>query len=458
MNFGVEDTIAAVATPLGEGGVGIVRVSGRDAVAVVARVFDGKRSLEEVGTHRLVHGTIVDRGETIDEVLVGVMKGPRSYTGEDVVEVGCHGGAFVVRRVLETVLRAGARVAERGEFTRRAFLSGKMDLMQAEAVLDMVRAKGERGRRAAFGQLGGRLSERISGVRDRLRECLVLLEISLDFSEEDWEGVERDRLGEVLEGEVAEIGTLCASFREGRLVREGVRAVLVGKPNVGKSSVLNALLGEERAIVTPMPGTTRDTVEEWLDVDGMGFRVIDTAGLRDGGDEVEMEGVRRTRLRMEDGDLLMVVVDGSSGLEEEDAGVERATAGRTRIVVVNKCDLGRGVEDGELRGMFGRTERVEMSAKEGWGLGELREAMRRAAETGEMGENGTTVTRLRHAECLRRAEEAGRSALRALTEGLSFEYPAFDVREALDALGEMAGETTSEEILDRIFGEFCIGK
>ena len=449
--------MAAVATPLGEGGVGIGRVSGRGALGVVSRVFQGRRDLAEVGTHRAVYGTVVDGGDAVDEVLVTVMRGPRSYTGEDVVEIGCHGGPFVVRRVLETVLRAGARMAERGEFTRRAFLNGRMDLVQAEAVLDMVRAKGERGRQMAYAQLDGDLSGRVCAVRERFREVLVLLEVSLDFAEEDG-GVERERLVGLLGEAASEVGQLRASYGRGRLAREGVRAVLVGKPNVGKSSILNALLGEDRAIVTPMPGTTRDTLEEWLEIDGMGFKVIDTAGLRRGGDEVEMEGVRRTLRRVEEGDLLVVVLDGSEALEEGDGEVARATSERAKVLVLNKCDLERKVQDRDLAAMFGSVDHVEMSAKQGWGLEELRGAMVGTVdEEGWIGD-GVAVTRARHADCLERAEVAGERAHRALGEGLSFEYPAFDVREALDALGEMVGATTSEEILDRVFGEFCIGK
>ena len=450
--------MAAVATPLGEGGVGVIRVSGRDAVGVVSRVFRGRRDLGEVGTHRAVYGAVVDGGGAVDRVLVTVMRGPRSYTGEDVVEIGCHGGPFVVRRVLETVLHAGARMAERGEFTRRAFLNGRMDLVQAEAVLDMVRAKGERGRQTAYAQLEGGLSGQVCTVREQLREVLVLLEVSLDFAEEDEGDVGRDRVAELLGRAVSEIERLRASYRRGRLVRDGVRAVLVGKPNVGKSSILNALLGEDRAIVTSVPGTTRDTLEEWLEIDGVGFRVIDTAGLRRGGGEVEMEGVRRTRQRVEEGDLLLVVVDGSEDMGEEDGEVARATGERAKVLVLNKCDLGRKVRGGDLERVFGTTDHVEVSAKEGWGLEELRGAMvGMMAEEGWVGD-GVAVTRARHADCLERAEAAGERARRALGEGLSFEYPAFDVRDALDALGEMVGATTSEEILDRVFGEFCIGK
>jgi len=452
------DTIAAISTPLGQSGIGIVRLSGPDAVRIADGYFRGRVPLSRAKPRRLYYGRFVEDGEEVDEVLVSVMRAPHSYTTEDVVEINCHGGGAVTRRILRALLKGGARLAERGEFTKRAFLGGRIDLAQAEAVIDLINAKTDGERRAAYFQLKGKLSGELSKLRDSLIRSLSLLEASLDFPEEDIPIDVREiegALSEVLGG----ISSLIGTYSTGRYLRDGAKAVLVGKVNVGKSSLMNALLGEDRAIVTAVPGTTRDALEEWLDIDGMAVRLIDTAGLRKTGDVVEVEGRKRTVMHLREADLVLAVVDASGPLDEEDLEVGRHISGRRKIIVLNKCDLGVAVDRGRVRRVFGEGRIVEVSALTGGGTDELRSAIvdELLGDRGG-GSEGVMVTRERHADCLRKARSYLESSISALRRGLPLECVASDVREAASSLGEILGETTPEDILDRIFSEFCVGK
>ena len=453
------DTIVAVSTPVGTGGIGIVRLSGPRAVRIAETLFVGSIRPMQVPSRRLLYGKVVDDGEELDEVLLSVMRAPHSYTTEDVVEINGHGGMVAVQRVLDAVCRKGARLAEPGEFTRRAFLGGRIDLAQAEAVSDVIRSQTERSLRLAYRSMRGELSEQITAFRSRLLEEVARIELTLDFSDEEVPFVDPEKLKDRIAATQQEIQRLSATFRRGKIEREGIRATIVGKPNVGKSSLMNALLSEERVIVTPIPGTTRDSVEERVDIEGLAVCLIDTAGIRETTDTIETAGKQRTETEIGGADLILLVLDGSAEIDEEDRSVGRATEKTKRIVVINKCDLPRVADRSEVEVVFPDTGTVEISAKKRWGLAQLEELIVSTALDGTSGSSeGIVVQRLRHKACLDRATGALRRAQESITQGLSYEYVAVDLRESLDALGEVVGETTSEEILNHIFSEFCIGK
>ncbi|MBW2121575.1 MAG: tRNA uridine-5-carboxymethylaminomethyl(34) synthesis GTPase MnmE [Deltaproteobacteria bacterium] len=456
------DTIAAISTPPGESGIGIVRVSGPEAVAVVSRLFrpkGGRRCLE---SHRVYYGEILDPadGGVIDEVLVLFMGKPRSYTREDVVEIQCHGGFLVLGRILECVLEQGARLAEPGEFTKRAFLNGRIDLVQAEAVIETIRARTEAGLRVASEQLRGRLSGEIGEVRGLLLGVLAEIEAGLDFPEEDVGDVDAGGIERDLERVDSRLEELVLSFDQGRVLREGALVGIVGRANVGKSSLLNALVGDERAIVTRVAGTTRDVIEETVTVCGLMLRIADTAGLRRWRNEVEKEGVRRTRRVVEEADLLLVVVDGSRRLSAEDRRIFDLVRDRRYMVVLNKLDLPRRVTVEELGSAFPGAEAVEVSARTGEGIGRLREAVCGRAMEGWVGgrEGRSVIMEARHKEKLEEAAGAVARARKGIQGGVFPEVVAVEIRSALERLGEIVGEGVSEEVLDEIFGRFCIGK
>ncbi len=464
-----QDTICAIATALGEGGVGIVRLSGEKAVAVAStlvRLRSG-RTLSTAASHHLHHADVRDpaTGDLLDEALVAVMRAPHSYTAEDIVEIQCHGGPLVLERICQAAIRGGARLAEPGEFTKRAFLNGRLDLAQAEAVLDTIRAKTAGGLRLAQEQLRGTLSREIDGIRETLIGLLAHIEAAIDFAEEDIVFIQPEPLLDGLTGAMAAVARLAATAEEGRILREGAKAVIIGRPNVGKSSLLNALLRSDRAIVTPTPGTTRDVLEEMLNIRGIPVRLVDTAGLRETDDPVEHEGVRRTRQSMAEADLLLLVLDGSAPLTAEDQALLRQHADKTRLVVINKTDLPIRLDAPELDRLAVRDPQVPasstvwISVRTGAGLDDLRDAIRRMLlradfEPGE----AAVITRLRHRASLTKAGEALAAAIESVQGKLSGEFVAMDLRAAVDALGEITGAVTTEDILERIFRDFCIGK
>lgn len=451
------DTIAALATPLGEGGLAVIRISGSQALALGDDVFvpSGPRSQRPsvAPSHTVHYGHVVRDGRRVDEVLLTVLRAPRTYTREDTVEISCHGGLVIARMVLETVLAAGSRLAEPGEFTQRAFLNGRLDLAQAEAVADLIHARTTLAAAAAQEQLGGRLSARIQVVRDDLMNALAHIEAHLDFPDEDIAPDTRgqllarlDRAGEFVDG-------LIRTAREGQILRRGVRAAIVGRPNAGKSSLLNLLLGHERAIVSPVAGTTRDTVEETASVRGIPVVFIDTAGLREAEEEIEREGVRRSRAAASQAELILHVLDGSEPWSPVDQALSEELSGRPVIRVVNKSDQPRRLL------LPGDPEGIPVSCLNGAGLESLKELIERLVWGGRVSAEALPVTvNARQAEALRRAGEALRRTTQALRDDVSLEFVALDLRLAVGAVGEVVGKTTTEDLLDVIFRQFCLGK
>lgn len=451
------DTIAAIATAPGVGAVAIIRVSGDSAPAVGRRVFRGFPPSPE--SHRLYFGDVVDsRGAVLDRALAVWMRTPRSFTGEHVVEVHCHGGPLLARRVLEAALDAGARGAEPGEFSRRAFLNGRLDLAQAESVADLIAARSPAALEAASAQLRGELSSRVEALRQSLIGLGARLEVTIDFSEEDVGELDREGIGREAEGVRRDVERLLDSFDTGRLLREGARVAIAGKPNVGKSSLLNRLLRMDRAIVTELPGTTRDVIEEAMAVEGIPIVLIDTAGIREADDLIEREGIDRTRAAVERADLVLAVFDAAAPLEGEDHGVIAALRHHPAVIpVVNKTDLPRRLTTEPLPRAMDAVHVVEISAKTGDGIPDLLRELHRRLEL-QPAEGGVVVVRERHAAALRRARDRLTGFLAALESGLPADVLAVEVMSALDALGEIIGVTTPEDVLDRVFREFCIGK
>jgi tRNA modification GTPase len=465
----LNDTICAIATPLGEGGIGIIRVSGEKAVDIASGLvaLSTGQPLASAPSHVLHHAEILeqagaDRRARLDEALVVVMRAPRSFTGEDVVELQCHGGLLILRTVCESLVRAGARLAEPGEFTKRAFLNGRLDLAQAEAVLDTIRAKTAGSLRIAQEQLRGSLSKEIDSVRETLIRLLAHVEAGIDFVEEDITFIQAGELAAGLTDARHAIGRLLAHSREGRILREGVTAAIIGRPNVGKSSLLNALLRTDRAIVTPVPGTTRDVLEEVLNIRGVPVRLLDTAGIRETQDPVEQEGVRRSRAAREEADLLLILLDGSAPLTAEDRALlddARLGADQKRVVVVNKRDLPGRLDPSAVPPAGPDCAVVHISAMTGAGLDELRDQIRTLLLSPDFETRETVlVTHLRHQAALQRAQDSVIATLASAEAKQPGELTAMDLRAAIDALGEITGAVSTDDILDRIFSEFCIGK
>jgi tRNA modification GTPase len=461
-----EDTITAVSTPAGEAGIGIVRISGPEALRIADRMFSSpKRKRPSLTrTHRILYGYIYDpwdNASQVDEVLLSIMRAPNTYTREDMVEINCHGGAIPLRRTLQIALGLGARLALPGEFTKRAFLNGRIDLSQAEAVLDIIRAKSLEAERAALEQLKGGLSAKINACKDALAGACAGIEARLDFPEEELEPLEISSLRTQMETVLRDLRALLASYEEGRLVREGIKTAIVGKPNVGKSSLLNALLGEERAIVTEEPGTTRDTVSECMNIGGFTLVLIDTAGIRESHSMAEKEGVKRSLRAIDEADLVIAVLDGSALLTEEDSevlGLLTSTK-QKHIIAVNKSDVGKDTWAKKAGTVLkDRAHWLRISAKTGAGLDELKEKIKGFIRTPGAGTPGLIVTNLRHKVLLEQAEAALGRTLAALVEGAPLEIVSLELRDALQGLGGITGAVTSEDILNRIFSEFCLGK
>jgi tRNA modification GTPase len=456
-----QDTIAAIATPPGEGSIAVIRMSGGDAERIAARIFFRNRDENsKLQSHRLYHGTLRDpkSARAVDEVLLVIMREPRSYTGEDVVEIHCHGGAFIARRVLQLVLSEGARQAEPGEFTKRAFLNGRLDLSQAEAVLDLIRARTDRGAALAVDQASGNLSHWVGGLRSELLNILVQVEAAIDFPDEEIELLKRPELAQEISALTYKILDISKTYEWARLFREGAKVCICGRPNVGKSSLLNALLGEERVIVTPIAGTTRDVIEESISLEGLPVVLWDTAGIRDSTDEIEQIGVRLARDYLEKADARIVVIDGSLPLSAEDTELVVATNGPRALIAINKSDLPESLSEDRLKSLGCPTKYCRVSAKTGEGVSELKQALRNLILDKEIEFSPVAITNLRQRSALQRTENALRHAAESLREGFAAEFVAVDLNEAREALEEITGLINNEDILDKIFSNFCIGK
>jgi tRNA modification GTPase len=465
----VNDTIAAISTPFGEGAIAVLRLSGPRAAEIAEAVFRGRSRVADLAPRQQSFGAVFEAGQKLDDVLLSVFPGPASYTGEDVVEIACHGGILVTRRILELLLRQGARAAHPGEFTQRAFLNGKMDLTQAEAVMDLITAQTDLALRAASEQLEGRLGEHIRGLRETFLGLLAHVEAYIDFPDEDIDPDTGEALLRKLDAGRAEIEALLATADRGKILREGVRTVIYGAPNVGKSSLLNLLLGTERAIVSAQPGTTRDVIEEVINLRGIPLRLIDTAGVRESDDEIERAGMERTRQQVERADLVLRVVDASvagetvwlikpmsreSGIGKSDGpgGAGQTASQPHTLLVLNKIDLG------EHPGWHG-TPGVRLSCLRGEGVDALAAAIVAQVTGGQAAHRDWSLAiNARHEACLLRARNFTDAARRALREGLSAEFAAEELRGALDAVGEVVGKLDSEDVLGKIFSTFCIGK
>lgn len=453
------DTIAAISTPIGEGALAVVRLSGSESPAIAARCFkplgEHSRSPIDALTHTLHYGRIHRDGKAIDEVLLAVLRAPRTFTREDMVEISCHGGILPAKLTLDALLEAGARLAQPGEFSKRAFLNGRIDLTQAEAIADLIHSRTELALDAANEQLAGKLSRQIELLRDDLVRTLAHVEAHIDFPDEDIAPDTREALVQRLEKALSFMDRLLATAMEGQILRRGVRATIIGRPNAGKSSLLNQLLGHDRAIVSPVPGTTRDTIEETANIRGIPVVFIDTAGLREARDEIEAEGIRRSRESLERAELILHVLDGSEPLSAEDRGLLGHPTPRKRIVVLNKCDLPRQAIDEDLLS----TGAVEVSCRSGAGLELLKDRIRDLVWSGGVaGEMHQVMINSRHQEALTRARRHARHGVDALKANETLELAAMDLRIAANAVGEIVGKTTTEDILDSIFSQFCIGK
>jgi tRNA modification GTPase len=456
------DTIAAIATPCGESGIGIVRISGPAAKRIVESVFRPRSGPTSLISHYIRYGDIIDPEEerVIDEVLLTYMAAPKTYTREDVVEINCHGGMGVLLRVLEIVLRAGAREALPGEFTKRAFLSGRIDLSQAEAVLEIIQAKTDKGLRLAEEQLRGRLAREVARLREDLVGVLVPIEAYIDFPEEDIEPPSSERLVEVLQHTLANIEALISAYAEGEIYRQGVKVAIVGRTNVGKSSLLNLMLERERAIVTAVPGTTTDVIEEAVNLSGILIRLMDMAGLREPRNEVEQEGVRLAKEKLSEAHLIILVVDRSRPLEEEDRRIFREVKGKRAVLVLNKIDLPPFIEAEEARKASGIKDIYPLSALRGDGIEELKKGIVSAMVTGEVQRGGEELVpvNLRHKRVLEKVKGLLEEVLRGRRQGITWDLTAIEIRQILSSLGEIVGQTTPEEVLEMIFSHFCIGK
>lgn len=456
------DTIAAISTAVGEAGIGIVRMSGKGAINIGEEVFIGfdDKKIMEIQNKRLTYGHIIDEnGTKIDEVLIAFMKGPYTYTREDMVEIYCHGGIISVRKVLELLIRSGARLSERGEFTKRAFLNGRLDLSQAEAVIDIIRSKTDKSFEVSFDQLEGSLSKEIREIRNILLSMVAHVEVSIDFPEEDVNELTYESLKADAQLAEKKIDDLLSTANKGKILKDGINTVILGKPNVGKSSLLNAILKENRAIVTDVPGTTRDIIEEYVNIDGIPLKIVDTAGIRATEDIVEKIGVDRARESLENADLIIGVFDVSRDFTEEDKEIINLLKNKKSIVLLNKIDIESSFKDKFLKELEGINHIIETSIIENVGVKTLEEDIKDLFYEGDLNiESDVVITNIRHKTQLEKAKKNIQSAIRDIDMDVPLDCIEIDLKNAWEDLGEISGETIAEDILDKIFKDFCIGK
>lgn len=460
----MEDTIAAVATAYGEGGIGIVRISGNRAEEILMKIFQPSQGQKTLENRRLSYGVVKDPedGSVIDECMAVFMKGPGTYTTEDVAEIDCHGSVVSLRKILSLVLRSGARLAEKGEFTKRAFLGGRIDLTQAEAVMDVVSAKTESGARSAVDQLEGRISRETAPLKEKLLDILTEIAVNIDYPDEDIEEMTSEKLKSEIGKTCEMVKALLETADAGRILREGISCTIAGRPNVGKSSLMNALLRESRAIVTSIPGTTRDIIEEGINIRGIPVKLIDTAGIHDTDDQIEKIGIEKSWESFEQADLLILMIDASSPLLSEDEELLKKAAERKSLVILNKKDLGISASAEIIRKRYGQEKNIkiiETSLTDGSGTGEIEEAVEEFVFGGKVYQKDSLViTNVRHKELLEQTLDALMDAECALDQGDALDFVEIDVRRAYQSLGEITGETVSDDIIDEVFSRFCLGK
>ena len=457
----IDDTIAAIATAPGEGGIGIIRISGEKSLQVAQSIFKSKsgKMIKDYNARTLIYGTVVDNEKVIDEVLVAYMKGPNSYTAEDVIEINCHGGFISVKKILELILSKGVRLAEAGEFTKRAFLNGRIDLSQAEAIIDVIKSKTDMAHEVAQSQLEGSLAKKIKDLRMNVTEVLAHLEVSIDFAEEDVEEITYQTLEEKALELRNEIKKLYDTAESGKILRDGLKTVIVGKPNVGKSSLLNSILGDNRAIVTDIAGTTRDVIEEFVNIKGIPLKIVDTAGIRETEDVVEKIGVEKSRESFSTADLVIMVLDASRKLSEEDMEILESLKNKKTIVLLNKMDLEPQIELEKIEEFINSEDIIKISALKHQGIEELQDKIEAMVYHGSVkNSSNLMITNSRHKDALFKAYESINDAISAIEQRMPYDFIEVDFKNIWDYLGYINGDTVREDLLDTIFANFCIGK
>ncbi|KRE91585.1 tRNA modification GTPase [Paenibacillus sp. Soil766] len=457
----LNDTIAAISTPLGEGGIAVIRVSGEDSVTYVERIFRSKTKLSVADTHTVHYGFILEpaSAEKVEEVLVTLMKAPRSFTMEDVVEISCHGGIVSVKKVLDLLLVQGVRLAEPGEFTKRAFLNGRIDLTQAEAVIDLIRAKSDRAFKVALKQVEGNLSKQIKHLRYILVELMAHVEVNIDYPEHDVEEMTNAFIKTKCDTVMLDIDRLLVTAEQGKILREGIETAIVGKPNVGKSSLLNELAQENRAIVTDIPGTTRDVIEEFVNIGGIPLKLLDTAGIRETSDIVEQIGVERSKTALAEADLILLVLNSNDELQLDEIALMKQLADKQTIVILNKIDLDRKLDVEQVLSYFPQERIVELSLVENKGIEDLEKAIAAIFFEGKLESSDLTyVSNVRHISLLKQAKRSLQDALDANEQYVPIDMIQIDIRAAWEQLGEIIGDSVGESLIDQIFTQFCLGK
>lgn len=456
------DTICAIATPIGEGGVAIIRISGEKALDIASKIFlaKNKQDIKQMQTYTMRYGNVIDldSNEIVDDVILSYMKGPHSYTGENVVEINCHGGVVATNRVLNQIVKVGARLAEPGEFTKRAFLNGRIDLSQAEAIMDIIKAKTDLSMKSAMMQSNGSLSKEIAELRKYLLNVLALIEYAVDFTEDDEDVVDDNLIIQIKDGinkTLLRVKNLLKNADEGKIIRDGLNVVIVGKPNVGKSSLLNALLKEKRAIVTDIAGTTRDVIEEYINLDGIPIRITDTAGIRDTEDAVEKIGVQKSKEKIEEADLIILMLDTSREIDNEDKAITDFIKNKKYITLLNKVDLNGKLPEDLAESL---DNKIEISAKTGFGLDTLKEEIKKLFFDGKIDSESLIISNTRHKQALYRALENCDIALDRVNANEYLDLISIYITTAMKALGEITGDELEEDLLNKIFSEFCVGK
>lgn len=456
------DTITSISTPMGEGAIGIVRLSGPQAIEIGDILYKGKKKLSEVETHTINYGHIIDpeTNETVEEVMVSVLRAPKTFTREDIIEINCHGGILTINRILELTMTYGARMAEPGEYTKRAFLNGRIDLSQAEAVMDFIRSKTDRASKVAMNQIEGRLSDLIKKQRQSILEILAQVEVNIDYPEyDDVEDATTDFLLEQSKRIKEEINQLLETGAQGKIMREGLSTVIVGRPNVGKSSMLNNLIQDNKAIVTEVAGTTRDVLEEYVNVRGVPLRLVDTAGIRDTEDIVEKIGVERSRKALSEADLILFVLNNNEPLTEDDQTLFEVIKNEDVIVIINKIDLEQRLDVSELREMIGDMPLIQTSMLKQEGIDELEIQIKDLFFGGEVqNQDMTYVSNSRHISLLKQARQSIQDAIDAAESGIPMDMVQIDLTRTWEILGEIIGESASDELIDQLFSQFCLGK